>query len=354
MRSRMGAVLTVCLTLGLAQGLRADAHIEQRTKFQLAGVLGKVVNFFGGKSAREGVTSTVSVKGDRKVRISNNDGQIIDLAEEKIYDLDLKKKTYTVVTFAELKRGMEEARKKAEEDAKKERAKESPAPAKSDPDKKDEQAKEFEVDFTVKNTGEKKTVNGFDTTQSIITVTVREKGKTLEQSGGMVMTSAVWLTPTLPALKEVQEFDVRYAKKLAEIYLAGASPQETASAMALYPMMKPAVEKMAAEAAKMQGTPVQTVTTLDAVKSAEQIAAEQKDGASAKGAKDKDDGAPTSLGGLLGGFGKKIAKKASSEESAAAPKDRATVLTTTSDVLKATTVATAEEMTIPSGFKLEK
>lgn len=353
MRSRTGAVLTVCLMLGLAKGLRADAHIEQRTKFQLAGAVGKVVSFFGGKAAREGVTSTVSVKGDRKVRLANNDGQIIDLAEEKIYTLDLKKKTYTVVTFAELKRQMEEARKRAEEDAKKERPKET------EPAQKDDQAREYEVDFAVKNTGEKKTVNGFDATQSIVTITVREKGKTLEQNGGMVLTSDVWLTPTLAAVKEMQDFDVRYAKKMAEIYLSGASPQETASAMALYPMMKPAFEKMAAEAGKMQGTPVQTVVTLDSVKSAEQVAAEEKSGDSAKDAKDDSD-SPSNLGGLLGGFGKKIAKKASSEkkesseDSAKRPKDRATVLTTTTDVLKVTATVTADEMAIPAGFKLEK
>ena len=89
MRSRIGILLTACLTLAVVPHLGADAHVEQRTKFQLAGVLGKVVSFFGGKAAREGITSTVSVRGDRKVTISdNNTGQIIDLAKEKLYDLD--------------------------------------------------------------------------------------------------------------------------------------------------------------------------------------------------------------------------------------------------------------------------
>ena len=46
----------------------------------------------------------------------------------------------------------------------------------------------MEIDFDVKNTGEKKTINGFDTHEVVMTITVREKGKTLEQSGGMVVT----------------------------------------------------------------------------------------------------------------------------------------------------------------------
>ena len=36
------------------------------------GMLGKVVNFFGGKSAREGVVSTVAVAGDRKMTTSGD------------------------------------------------------------------------------------------------------------------------------------------------------------------------------------------------------------------------------------------------------------------------------------------
>ena len=44
--------------------------------------------------------------------------QIVDLKEEKVYNVDFKDKTYTVTTFAEMRRQMEEARKKAEEQAK--------------------------------------------------------------------------------------------------------------------------------------------------------------------------------------------------------------------------------------------
>ena len=49
--------------------------------------------------------------------MSDSTGQIIDLTEEKIYDLDIKKKTYKVTTFAQLRAEMEKARREAEQSA---------------------------------------------------------------------------------------------------------------------------------------------------------------------------------------------------------------------------------------------
>lgn len=344
-RSRMAIALAACLALASTQALRADVRSDHKTKFQLAGALGKVVNFFGGKAARDGVTSTVALKGNRMMTTSGDStGQIIDLAEEKVYNLDLKKKSYSVVTFAELRRQMEEARKRAQEEAAKNP--EADKPAERDPN-----AKEVEVDFDVKNTGEKKDINGFATTQSIMTITVREKGKTLQQGGGMVLTSDIWLTPSIPAMKEVADFHMKYAQKLYGPMIEGASPQDMASAMAMYPQMKPALERMAAEGRKLQGTAILTTTTIDAVQSAEQMAASQS---SASDSKSSGGSAPTSVGGLIGGFGRRMARKKEDEPAAAGPKDRATVLTTTNETLKVATTVADAEVAVPAGFKENK
>jgi len=346
-RSRIALALAACLAVASTQALRADVRSDQKTKFQLAGALGKVVNFFGGKAARDGVTSTVALKGNRMMTTSGDTGQIIDLSEEKVYSLDLKKKSYSVVTFAELRKQMEDARKRAQEEAAKEPAAEKSAPAERDPN-----AKEVEVDFDVKNTGEKKDINGFATTQSIMTITVREKGKTLQQAGGLVLTSDIWLTPSIPAMKEVADFHMKYAQKLYGPMIEGASPQDMASAMAMYPQMKPALERMAAEGRKLQGTAILTTTTIDAVQSAEQMAAAQS---SAGDSKSSGGSAPTSVGGLIGGFGRRMAKKKEDEPAAAAgPKDRATVLTTTNETLKVSTTVADAEVAVPAGFKENK
>jgi len=172
-RSQSAAVLAAALALASAQALRADVRTDQKTKFQLGGALGRVLTMFGGKGARDGVASTVAVKASRKMTLNEVNGQIIDLSEEKIYDLDVRRKTYRVTTFEELRRQMEEARRKAEEDARK------PEPSSGSETPKGQDGTQMEVDFDVKNTGETKTINGFDTYQAIATVTVREKGKTV-------------------------------------------------------------------------------------------------------------------------------------------------------------------------------
>src|SRR5215510_412598 len=106
------AALAVCLAAGAAHSLKADVKSDEKGLVKFEGGLGRVVGIFGGKAAREGVKSTVAVKGDRKISTNDTNGQIVDLAEEKLYELDVRKKTYTVTTFAELRRRMEEARKK--------------------------------------------------------------------------------------------------------------------------------------------------------------------------------------------------------------------------------------------------
>jgi hypothetical protein len=342
-RTRNIAALSVALLTLASYSLKADVRSDQKSHVEFAGVLGRMVNMFGGKAAREGVTSTVAVKGDRKATMNDATGQIIDLAEEKIYDLDLKKKSYRVTTFAELRRRMEEARKKAEADAQKETAHEKEKPAAADPN-----AKQVEVDFDVKNTGQKKAINGFDTHEAVVTITVREKGKTLEQGGGMVMTSDMWLAPKIPQMKEILDFDMRYAKALYGTMVAGVSAEQMATAMAMYPMMKDAMGRMSAEGGKIDGTAIQTTTTMDAVKSEEEVAEDAK--ASSSG--DSKSSTPTSAGALLGGFAKKMAsKKMGGDE---APKPRATFMTATTEVLKVVTDVTPADVAVPAGFKENK
>ena len=81
-------------------------------RFKFEGMLGRMVGMFGGKAAKEGVETTTAVKGDRKATTTDTTGRIVDLSEEKVYDIDVKKKTYTVTTFDELRRRMREARRR--------------------------------------------------------------------------------------------------------------------------------------------------------------------------------------------------------------------------------------------------
>jgi hypothetical protein len=333
----------VCCLIASSAVVSADIRSDQRVKFQLGGMVGKLVNLFGGKGAREGVVSTVAVKGNRKATMSDTTGQIIDLSEEKIYDLDVRKKTYKVTTFAELRAEMEKAQREAEKAAQEERSNEPSQPAEKDPNQK-----EYEVDFDLKNTGASRTINGFDTRQTVMTITVREKGKTLNESGGMVMTTDMWLTPNAPSTKELIDFDMRYAQKLYGPTVTGASAADMAMAMAMYPQMKPALDKMRAEGTKVEGTAILTEMKMEAVPpgtantTAEALPApeqpEQKKGR---------------FGGLMGGL-KKMAEGANKQQSGEQKPQRSIFLTTSVEMLKLTTDVAADAVAIPAGFKETK
>jgi hypothetical protein len=321
--------------------LSADVRSDQKVRFQLGGAIGKLVNMFGGKGAREGVTSMVAVKGDRKVTMSDSTGQIIDLSEEKIYDLDVKKKTYTVTTFAQLRKQMEDAKRDAEKSARDERNDEPSKPAEKDPN-----AKEYEVDFDMKNTGVSKTINGFDTRQTVVTITVREKGKTLNEAGGMVMTTDLWTAPNAPSTKDLYEFDRKYAEKLYGPTVVGASAQDMAMAMAMYPQIKPALDKMRAEGTKVEGTAILTDIKMEAVPPG---TATQTAEAIPPAEEPKKKG----FGGMLGGL-KKMAEQAEKGNNSNAKPQRAIIMTTSVEMVKLTTDVDAASVAMPAGFTEKK
>jgi hypothetical protein len=337
-------VLVFCAMFA-SSSVSADVRSDQRIKFQLGGAMGKLINMFS-KGAREGVTTMVAVKGNRKATMNGDtSGQIIDLSEEKIYDLDLKKKTYTVTTFAELRRQMEEARREAEKSAREERSSERSEPSK--PAEKDPNQKEYEVDFDIKNTSETRTINGFNTKKSVVTVTVREKGKTLNEAGGMVMTTDTWLAASAPSTKDLADFDRKYAEKLYGPMVVGASAQDMAMAMAMYPQIKPALDKMKAEGNKMpEGTAILTEVRMQAVPPG---TANQTSEALPAAEEPKKKG----LGGMLGGL-KKMAEQAQKSDNSNKPAQRAIIMTTSVEMLKLTTDVDAASVAMPVGFTEKK
>jgi hypothetical protein len=311
----------------LCSPLAADVRTREKTLIKFEGVLGRVVGIFGGKAAREGIVSTTTVKGDRKATMSDNSGQIIDIAEEKIYDLDLKKKEYKVTTFEEMRRRMKEAQERAEKDMREAERQEQEKP--------DQPTKEWELDFDAKETGQKKQIAGHDARQVIMTVTLREKGVALEDSGGLVMTSDTWLGPAIPALKELSDFEIRYYKKLYGEETFGLAAEQMAMVLAMYPMLKQASDRLKEEGTKLQGTPLATTTTFEAVKSKAALA----------------QSAEQSGGGGGGGLGGMLARKIKKPEP---PKARTTIFTTQHEFQDVATSVDTAAVSIPAGFKEKK
>jgi hypothetical protein len=315
-RSCFSLAVGLVLSVLAAGPAHADVKTREKGQVKFEGMLGTMMRMFGGKAAAEGVVSQNAVKGNRKATFNELTGRIVDLGEEKIYDLDMKKKTYEVTTFEELRRRIREARERAAKDAPKEEGREPTQ----------QPAKEYELDFDMKETGQKKSIAGYDAREVVMTITVREKGKTLEESGGLVLTADSWLGPEIPAMKELAEFEMRYWKAIAP-ETAGMSAEQMAAVAALYPMVKPAIERLSKENVNMQGTPLATTMTFEGVKSKDQAAQQSQN----------------SGGGISGMLSRKLMKKDD--------KPRATIFTVNSETLEIATSVAPADIDIPAGFK---
>jgi hypothetical protein len=333
--------ISLAVLTGIAPMVLADVKTEERTKFEFPGVLGGIVKVFGGKSAREGVVSKVALKGDRKMSITDDTAELIDLAEEKLYRIDMKKKTYTVVTFEQMRRQMQEAMEKAKADAAARKPEAEPAPEAAAGDKEPE----FEMDFKLSESGQKKKISGYDTREVVATATLREKGKSVED-GSMVVTSSMWLAPRIAATKELDDFNLRYAQKLY-LTFAMENPEQMASAMAMYPGLQEAMGKLEAERVNMDGTAVLTIVKAEAVAKPDRNApaAQQNKQAEAP---------PRSLGGLLGGLGRRAINRDSNENANTNASQSATFMTTSHELLSVSTTVADSDVSIPAGFKESK
>jgi hypothetical protein len=337
-RLRFGAALALVGLLVTAAAVGADVKTSEKSQLKFEGMLGRMMGMFGGKAAKEGVVSTVAVKGDRKITTTGDTAEIVDLAEEKVYELNLKDRTYKVVTFAEMRKQMEEARAKAEEEARKQRAAEG---------KKDPNQVEMEIEFSAKETGQKRQINGFNCRQVVMTIAMHEKGKTLEQAGGMLITFDSWLAPRIAAMKEVMDFDIRYMRKMA-LDAAMPSADQMAQVFAMYPGLKGGMAKLEKEKVNMDGTPIETIMTTQSVQTKEQAAKKQDQQA---------DQPAAGLGGMLGRFGKKKEepKPADAQPKATADSDtRTTFMTAITSLLSVSTTVAADEVGVPATFKLKR
>ena len=321
-------VLSVLISAAVfAPVIHSDVKTKEKTQIKLEGMLGRIAGMAGGAAGKDGVMNTVAVKGNRMATFNDQSGQIVDLSEEKIYVVDFKKKQYEVFTFAEMRAQMEKARADAEKSMKD--MKDMPA---EDRAQMEEATKNLEVTFDVKETGEAKTIAGHQAKQLLVIVTMKEKGKALEESGGMVMTNEVWLGPRIAALNEVGEFSAKFVQAVYGDALAGMG-QQFASLSAMYPGLQKAAKTMGEQMKKLDGTPLMTVQRTEAVKSAE--------------AMKKAESAPASGGGLSGALARRVMGNKK-------PEQRGLLYTFTSETLSIDPAATDADVAVPAGFKEKK
>ncbi len=247
-----------------------------------------------------------------KYLVGTNDTSRIERLDRKvIWTLDAKDRTYTECPLKGCLGPVAER----------------PQDKKPEPSPEKEKATECEMKvassaFTVKPTGQKKAINGFDTDEYqvawVVTLQDPKARKTVS-----TLAVELWTTPLTPALKEATAVEQAYAKALAtEIIGIVAPPDQTQVVPAeagrmidayLTQMLgtkeKSAFLKAGKELEKVKGYPVLTVLTWDmrGDACAEQQAAADADGSSARAS------IPTSAGDVLSSVTDYFVKKKTDE-----------------------------------------
>jgi hypothetical protein len=217
------------------------------------------------------ITTTTMIHGNQKAVVGKDSIEITDLDKETVTHIDPVHKTYTVVTFAQMRQAFAQAPKQMQEaQDKAKQAPEQPQQPKSDV--------KTSFDVSVKNTGATKEINGFSAQEQVVTlqmhVTDPNAQPTQTNAATYVVTTDAWITPDPPEVKEIQDFDKRFGQKLMEgVDLSAFKAQMTqmhnmsqnpgmSQMFAGKPGSAEAMSEMAKEMAKLQGTRVMEVTRM--------------------------------------------------------------------------------------------
>ncbi len=324
--NRKLAVLMAGAVLWSAGIARADFSYTESSKVtggMIAGMM-KVAGAFS-KKAREPVVTTTYVKGNTlRTETGQEAAQIIDLDGRRFIDLDLKKKTFTILTFDELRKAMEEAMAKARKESKDANVKIRPR-------------------VEIEPTGNTRTILGEETNEVKMKVEMEveaEDAEKAEEARKMTFTVASdsWVAPSISGYKEIQRFYMRMARELNWLpgVVLGGDPQMAQGMMELkkgaaeldgLPLLQHARIGMAgmplesappaegaggASSTQPAQTPSATASATDAAADATLAKASPR-AASVK-----------RLGGMLGGFGRKKKQQEEpppepAEETAATP-----------------------------------
>jgi hypothetical protein len=282
--------------------LLADFSYEESTKIT-GGMMAGVMKFAGAfsKQAREPLQSTVAVKGNRMLHGSKDRASVIDLDSETITEINYQKKTYSVMTFAEMKQAMEQAMQRVK-DAPKQQQQES---QQQKPDVKTD----FKLD--VKDTGQSKEIAGLQAKEVILTMQMEGTDQQSGNKGAMVIISDMWLAPKVPGYEEITAFHRRMAEKLAWTPESGMNP------MMSRPDMARAMENMRKEGSKMNGIPVLTVMKVTGSAEGQPGSTSDTQTSSQQSQPQPKPDLGSVLGGKLGGFGGFGRKKKQQDDSQA-------------------------------------
>ncbi len=186
----------------------------------------KVVGVFS-KQAREPNQGSVAIKGDKMLHRTANSATVIDLGSQTITTIDMQKKTWSVMTFEEMKQMMDQmAQKMKEKNA-------------------DKPQTEFKVSSN--STGNTKQIAGMEAKEFVFRMEMESTDQQSGQKGSIVITTHEWIAPAVPGYDQVRDFQRRMAEKLA--WTPGSS-------MMNRPDAAKGMAEIYREMAKMDGMPI--------------------------------------------------------------------------------------------------
>jgi hypothetical protein len=388
---------TIAIILMASRMTLADASYQETTQItggsmvaplKSMGFLSKSVgNMFAPN------TTTTMVHGNQKAVVGKDYTEITDLDRETITHIDTLHKTYSVVTFAQMRQAfanMPKQMEQAQEQVKEAQAQQPAQQPKSD--------LKTSFDVSAKNTGVTKEVNGLTAQEQVVTMQMHITDPNAPSTEAVnsvtyVITTDAWIAPDPPEVKEIQDFDLRMGQKLmAGVDMSAWKAQmgQNTGMTQLFggqPGSAEAMAQMAKELSKLKGTRVMEVTRMGAsgtgptaaqnTAQAAPAAAPANGTGSVAGQVATDTAAQTAAGeaGRMGIVGSALGssalgafhrKKAATPPPAAAP--AATTTTTTADGTQTTTSAILMETTaqksnfsqqtvpstafsVPAGFK---
>ncbi len=245
------------LVLSLPAVLNATDYTYQQTTQLTGGSLLNMVKSVGFLSSQarhvgDPVFSTIYLKDNRLANVSPESIEIIDLDKETITQIDVQRKTYTVVTFDQIKEQVENARQQIEKQPPSQPAAAQPA---ADPNVK------MSFDVKVRKTGAQKEISGLHSNEAILTMTMTATtsatAQQTQQSGAMAITNDMWMVPAIPGYDQVRDFYRRMAGKMSDA--SQGLGYDFSKMLAQNPGASAALGDMVKEMQKLDGVPIMQV-----------------------------------------------------------------------------------------------
>jgi hypothetical protein len=334
MKRMIACSLSAALLFSLSTSCFADFQYTETSKITGGSMSGamKFVGVFSkdAKQATQGTTSTISFKGN-KMRREDSLGQIeiIDLDARKIIQIDTRKKTYSEMTFDEMRAQMEEARKKAAEQQAK---------------RNKEQSSNIKITPKIQITPGTDTKKLLDYTAKEMKVRVdmemqSDDPKAAGQTANMWVNSDAWVAP-VKGYDEVKHFYQRMAKELDWVPGAvfGGNPQ-----------IAPAMVEYRKSAANLNGMPLLSMVSvgLAGQPGTQQTAQEQP--------RQSSNPLTHGIGGLFGKKKKKDddAQQGDQSGSSSTPSGTPGALIDTTTEVTSTSISTVDAslFQVPAGYK---